>query len=898
MSTSFGQEISNDLIEYPHQFQKFENDIRENEQMIFSNSEDPIFGDFRVNEQVGNSNKSYVKSAINDNGISAIVWCDYREGTPNIYIQFLSSTGDMIGGNLKVNEANDGKIYNHSSISVNNENNFLIIWSDVSSGYSIMGQIIDEQGDFIGGNFKIDDEDNNAYKTYPNIASNGNEFVVSWTDARNGYTYDIYAQRLDISGNKIGANFIVNQDSQGVSKYYSSIALNDSGSFLVSWQATVNGANQIYSVAMDKDNNIISNQTLLNDSTAIASNSYGPSSIKSSDGFLTVWYTYAESSYHIIGQFLDSTGAKLDSNFFVNDDISSNQFYPSASSDSMGNIIITWLDYRSGSKVFAQKLKNNLPDGDNFIISEEELNGSKLYMASALNNDGSFVAHWLDYTEPTEYRIYARQFDSENNPISASKRIDDDLFSSSEEAPSLEVFEDGSFIILWSDKRFRNTRPYFQRYDQDANPIGENIAVSKSGNQSNPKIVKLKNENYLILWREYASITPRKYNVYAQKYFSTGETIGDKFIASDTDLLGDVKNFEVASNSTGEFAVVWEHRINGLYRIYAQSFNNDGGIVSQAKLVAADTTKYYYVPDIAISPSGAFSVTYYAQNPGRYDIYLNRFNSEGTALDSAIVVNDNTNNTYNYRPKITINNKDESIIAWEDGRNPRGIYFQKYENMGSADLFEKVDSNKKVVDYSLSGYYSSVSLNDSGDFAISWEEFSDSKRDVKTRLFNSDGNPYGEEFYVSASKDRNQEQAAVFFAADKIYYTWEDNHESGVGYDIWANIYDFSEYVTDIEANDITLPQEFSLEQNYPNPFNPKTIIEYSVPNVVVNNASPLQLRVYDILGREVKVLVNKYQQPGNYKIEFDASGLTSGMYFYKIDVGDYSKVKKMLLIK
>ena len=897
-NNSFSQKLPIDLIEHQVPIQKSENYFHENETMILSNSEDPIFADFRVNEQVGNSSKSNVKSAINGNGISAIVWSDYREGTPNIYIQLLDSTGAKIGDNTKVNEPDNGKLYNQPNISVNNEDNFLIIWSDTRSGYSIIGQIIDEQGDFIGGNFNIDDEGNSAYKAYPSIAGNGNEFVVSWTDARNGYNYDIYAQRLDISGNKIGANFIVNQDSQAVSKYFSSIALNDSGSFLVSWQAKANGENKIYSVAMDKDNNIISNQAMLNDSAAVVSNAYGPSTTKSSNGFFTVWYTYAESKYSIIGQFSDSTGAKLDSNLIVNDESASYRYYPTAASNSMGNIVVTWVDYRSGSKVYAQKLKNNLPSGNNFEISEKEYNSSKTYLASALNNDGSFLSHWLDSSEPTEYRIYARRIDSDNNPISASQRIDDDLFSSAEESPSLEVFEDGSFIVLWTDRRLKNTRPYFQRYDKDANPVGENIAVSKSGYQSNPRIVKLKNQTYLILWREYSSTDGRKYNIYAQKYFSTGETIGEKFVASDLDLLGDVYNFEVASNSTGMYAVGWEHRINGTRRIYAKSFSSDGNIAAQTQLVSVDTTKINNLPDIAISSSGAFAVTYYCQNPGRYDIYLNRFNSEGNAMDSTIVVNDNLNNAYNYRPKISINSNDEAIIAWEDGRNPRGIYFQKYENIDSAELFAVIDSNKKAVEYALSSYYPSVSLNDSGNFAISWEEFTNNKRDIKTKLFNSDGIPLGDEFYISASTERNQEQATVVFALDKIYYAWEDNHEPGVGYDIWANVFNFEDIFTDIDDSNEQLPKEFSLKQNYPNPFNPSTIIEYTVPNVMDAKFASITLKVYDILGREIKVLLNKYQQPGNYKIEFNALGLASGMYFYKLEVGNFSEVKKMLLLK
>ena len=95
-------------------------------------------------------------------------------------------------------------------------------------------------------------------------------------------------------------------------------------------------------------------------------------------------------------------------------------------------------------------------------------------------------------------------------------------------------------------------------------------------------------------------------------------------------------------------------------------------------------------------------------------------------------------------------------------------------------------------------------------------------------------------------------------------------------------------------------PSSFSLEQNYPNPFNPSTTIKYSIllPNVGNENFRSVQLIVYDILGREVATLVNKNQPSGNYEVNFNASRLSSGVYFYSLKAGDYSSLKKMILLK
>ncbi|MEE9429690.1 MAG: CotH kinase family protein [Melioribacteraceae bacterium] len=98
-----------------------------------------------------------------------------------------------------------------------------------------------------------------------------------------------------------------------------------------------------------------------------------------------------------------------------------------------------------------------------------------------------------------------------------------------------------------------------------------------------------------------------------------------------------------------------------------------------------------------------------------------------------------------------------------------------------------------------------------------------------------------------------------------------------------------------------SLPTQFKLEQNYPNPFNPTTTISYSTPNVAdasFTSTTNVELKIYDVLGKEIKTLINKVLSPGNYSIKFDASSLSSGVYYYQIKVGKFIKTKKMILLK
>lgn len=89
------------------------------------------------------------------------------------------------------------------------------------------------------------------------------------------------------------------------------------------------------------------------------------------------------------------------------------------------------------------------------------------------------------------------------------------------------------------------------------------------------------------------------------------------------------------------------------------------------------------------------------------------------------------------------------------------------------------------------------------------------------------------------------------------------------------------------------LPTVYALEQNYPNPFNPSTTISYALPK-----QSFVTLKIYDVLGRLAQTLIMETQAPGIYRANFDASGLASGMYFYRMTAGSFVATKKLVLVR
>lgn len=155
-------------------------------------------------------------------------------------------------------------------------------------------------------------------------------------------------------------------------------------------------------------------------------------------------------------------------------------------------------------------------------------------------------------------------------------------------------------------------------------------------------------------------------------------------------------------------------------------------------------------------------------------------------------------------------------------------------------------------------------------------------------------------FEIERSKDGSNYQFIYFVGGNgtttnrNIYSYIDESVTSGVYYYRLKQI-DFDgsfEYLKTV-AVDLGLPQEYLIEQNYPNPFNPKTVISYQIPV-----EGFVTLKLYDVLGNEVKTLIEEKKSAGSYTFDFNSEQLKSGVYFYKLTSGTFSATKKMILMK
>ena len=139
--------------------------------------------------------------------------------------------------------------------------------------------------------------------------------------------------------------------------------------------------------------------------------------------------------------------------------------------------------------------------------------------------------------------------------------------------------------------------------------------------------------------------------------------------------------------------------------------------------------------------------------------------------------------------------------------------------------------------------------------------------------------------------------AGVIDRTGLVLYASTPSHGGGcptmVPHELWVRPFTFSASPTGVSESTAAAPLAYRLAQNYPNPFNPNTIIKYELPK-----SSMVRLSVYDILGREMSVLVNERKDAGSYEVEFDAAGLASGVYFYRFTAGQFVQTLRMDVVK
>jgi len=502
---------------------------------------------------------------------------------------------------------------------------------------------------------------------------------------------------------------------------------------------------------------------------------------------------------------------------------------------------------------------------NDFRVTDDQTNKPHNSSRIAVDNDGNFVVVWQDKRNIGSlnpiYDIYFQLFNKLGVPQGSNVKVN--TADSAAFCPDVTMRNDGSFVISWNEGvwvgNYYDTLFYYIKiYNKFGTPISSRILINDSHyyyTKEECVSIGILNNNDIICSFSIAPSLTDNYNVYIQKFSSIGQKIGNNLkVNDDTVMASSQYNSDIIVRSDNSFIVTWSD----------SRLHNNGY--------------------------------------GSHDIFMQKYNTFGQKIGNNIKVNDdNVGGIDRILPRISCDTTGRFAIVWNDPRETDGSFFDVFCQFYNSDDTPS-GSNIRVPFgfYEWMRYRPSMSFRKDGHLVIGWgDEYANGAGECPFFLRFSPSNQVigyqhaATNYYPAQMKIYND----IALWEDRIITTWVD-YRNGISSEIYASIISFQNPDSIISSINITPSQikEFELFQNYPNPFNPVTKINYEL-----QEAGNVKIIIYDILGRELQTLVNEFKLPGKYMVEFNGSQLSSGVYFYRIQIkgkNEFTAVKKMLLIR
>jgi len=364
------------------------------------------------------------------------------------------------------------------------------------------------------------------------------------------------------------------------------------------------------------------------------------------------------------------------------------------------------------------------------------------------------------------------------------------------------------------------------------------------------------------------------------KYDSSGVQIWvvkDRIFPNDitTDISGNVyiTGFSDTSlNGSRDFATI-KYNFFGI-RQWISRYNGIGNTLESANSIAVDV-------------SGNVYVTGYIENNLESDYLTIKYNSSGLLQWIDRYGGSSDDNAYS----IAVDVFGNVIVNGSINRgNPATIWDYatiKYDSSGLIQWYSTYNGTGNWADQATD-----MILDNLGNIYVTGYSVGiGTHHDYATIKYNPSGVQQWAERYNGPFSNNDEPYSLTLDKRGNIYVTGVNSPNGNGNLDFTTVKY--SQVITQTNTLSNGLSQPFNLYQNYPNPFNPNTVISYQLPV-----SSFVKIKVYDVLGNEVATLVNEKQNAGSYSVEFDAGNYPSGIYYYKLEAGDFSEVKKMILLK
>jgi len=742
--------------------------------------------------------------------------------------------------------------------------------------------------------------------------------------------------------------FLVNTYTDSTQRW-PSIDKDGSGNYYVVWQSTnlisSISPHPIYLQHFNSNNEKVGNEILVNESTpykqekpVIATNANGRS--------IVAWSSYTDlSSAYDINARIFNQNSPQGNEIPANTTTLNTQSNPAVAVRNTGEFVIawdSWFEDGGDRGVYAQRFDVS----GNKVGTEFRVNSTTAYSQAKPRvkyfSDGKFIVIWESFKQDgSGYGMYGRIFNSDGTATTNEFQINT-YTTDYQWFGDVEIFDDNSFIVAWCswEQDGDDGGIYVQRFDALGLKVGSEVRINKTTAQYQwlPRIKKLNSKNVAVVWSSW-------------KQDGSREGIVAAFIDENNQRY----TFETVVNSYSEsfqwepdFIVTAEDEILVVWSSWNQ-FGNDYDIV--AKKVKLEKPQGVINPTFYLHPSGTSTArlvthvidstalnghTYVVsfQVPGSSDTVYAKIEDQNNSqikvqnfpvnkgvntfyltpefdgaaveflpqfkleLDAKVYLVNNSGNNLNYSYVLPTSGQkllapiDVALIWGSTDTLSTGQYVAPLDTALSAT------GQKNVI-----VPFKARNVKDNSKLTLLVKELASTKNfkwDPKEEIVFITPPPFQvNPFNTHAQINSNVPAGTVVLPnigdtnfvltkrpitpADTFYFTTNKAY-----------------VVTDIK-NENTLPGKFELFQNYPNPFNPLTTIGFAIPLLRGDERDVfVSLAVYNILGQKVTTLVNEEFKPGNYSVSFNTQQykMASGVYFYRLQAGNFISTKKLILLR
>lgn len=723
------------------------------------------------------------------------------------------------------------------------------------------------------------------------------------------------------------------------------IARDGEGNYVIAWsslyQISKEKESEIYFSAYDFNDNRTIDNIIVNDITegnqekpAVAQNS--------SSKVVFTWSSNSdfESIYDIKAKVINAGIA--DSEFLVNTTTENSQTNSSVDVNENGGFVIAWdsWDQDGGDRGVYAKIY----DQDNQVLKDEFLVNQTTAYSQAKPSvkffpNGNIIVIWeswkQDIATPSGYGIFGRIFDGNGNPLTNEFQINT-YTNDYQWFGDVEVFDDNTFVTVWCswEQDGFDGGIFLRIYDESGNPLtGEGkVNTSTSQYQWLPKVTKMNGDRFAVVWSSWLQDGDREgvyfkvfrksdlkelsFETRVNDYTSSFQWEPDVIYGGNDDLVVTYSTWGQFSSNNYDIAAKRVNYIGPQGGIISQNYEHTSGVSTSEFIVhiidsTAVTGNEYEVsftkPGEAATPfanvknltTNTNLIENFPLDKGDDFFYLtNTF--EGIAIqflpdskfeldiDGSYFIN-NSNSDLILTPRAPASSGsavlapiDIEIIFGNPDTLSDGTYANPldtaYSNTGQLTILTpfkawNITDNKPVDMFIIEPTLSKNNQWDPGEiitlltppeYQTSFPNF---HGEIVTSMISGGKLPIeGDSFMLLTKRPLTED--------DKFTFITSMNNVTSAKDDLVLN--------------------DYKLYQNYPNPFNPVTTIKYEIPKESIVN-----LKIYNILGEEVSVLVNQVQKPGVHKTLFNASHLASGVYFYRIMIDNkFVQTKKLMLTK